>query len=287
MMKRVLIPLLVVFLLLAPLVSMIVITIASTNWLGYNSQYCEFDLVYSNYVVLICRFDVLRTDNGMALYIDVNQTSFNKVILERYYSLFAGGWRLSAQFTNDNQYPNGGSVQVNLPLGYDYGGLPIIGWNLTVVWIYSNGSLEIKNHILNQSSCPNMYCRSYRDNARPYVIQLKPILTENPAEIPAPQPPAWNDVSGWFNYLAYLGGKFAEWVGVALQIIVSAMSYLLSILPYLVFVIPLHIIGGFLQGIDKGIGTINFYIGLGRRIFDLFMKVVQAILELLDNILPT
>jgi hypothetical protein len=223
----------------------------------------------------------------MALYINVNQTSFNKVILERYYSLFAGGWRLSAQFTNDNQHPNGGSVEVNLPLGYDYGGLNIIGWNLTVVWYYSNGSLEIKNHILNTTSCPNLHCWTFRDNARPYIVQLKPILTNNPAEIPQPQPPAWSDVSGWFNYLSYLAGKFAEWVGVALQIILTALSYLLSILPYLAFIIPLHIIGGFVQGIDKGIGVINFYIGLGRKIFDLFIKVVHAILELIDNILPT
>jgi len=283
MIKRVLLPTLILFLLLAPLV----ITLAEINWLGYNSQYCEFDIVYSTYVILICRFDILRTDNGLALYIDVNQTNFNKVILERYYSLLSGGWFLSAEFTNDNQHPNGGSVEVNLPLGYDYGGLNIIGWNLTVVWYYSNGSLEIKNHILNQSSCPNMHCWTFRDNARPYIVQLKPILTQNPAEIPAPQPPAWNDVSGWFNYLSYLAGKFADWVGVALQIIISAMSYLLSILPYLAFIIPLHIIGGFIQGIDKGVAVINFYVGLGRRIFDLFIKVVQAILELIDNLIPT
>jgi hypothetical protein len=285
MIKRTLYSTIILFLLFIPLAALIVYS--SVDWLGYNSQYCEFDLVYPNYVVLICRFDILRTDNGMALYIDVNETSFNKVILERYYSLFAGGWRLSAQFTNDNQHPNGGSVEVNLPLGYDYGGLNIIGWNLTVVWYYSNGSLEIKNHILNTTSCPNLHCWTFRDNARPYIIQLKPILTDNPAQVPPPQPPAWSDVTGWFNYLAYLGGKFAEYVGVALQMIISAMTYLLSILPYLGFVIPLHIIGGFIQGIDKGVAAINFYVGLGRRIFDLFIKVVQAILKLLDNLIPT
>jgi hypothetical protein len=286
MILRYLISTIVLFLLLSPLI-ISVITIAEINWLGYNSQYCEFDLVLSNYVVLICNFDILITDNGMALYIDVNQTSFNKVILERYYSLFAGGWRLSAQFTNDNQHPNGGSVEINLPLGYDYGSLNIIGWNLTIVWYYSNGTLEIRNHVLNLTSCPNMHCWSFRDNARPYIVQLKPILTQNIAEVPQPQPPAWNDISGWFNYLTYLAGRFAEWVGVALRILVTAVSYLLSIVPYLGFIVGLHIIGGFVQGIDKGVAVINFYISLGRRLFDLFIKVVQAILEIIDNILPT
>lgn len=263
------------------------ITIADITWLGYNSQYCEFDVVYPNYVILICNFDILKTENGMALDIDINQTSFNKVILERYYSLFAGGWRLSAQFTNDNQYPNGGTVEVNLPLGYDYGGLSIVGWNLTVVWKYPDGSGLVENHVLDESTCPNLHCRTFKEDARPYIIQLKPLLTSNPAEVPAPQPPAWNDVIGWFNYLSYLAGKFGEWTGTALQILVTAMSYLISILPYLTFVIPLHIIGGFIQGVDRGIAVINFYIGLGRRIIDLFIKVIQAILEVINNILPT
>jgi len=273
--------------LLTTLVITSLIVNADVDWLGYNREYCEFEIVYPDYVILVCRFDILKTDNGLALYIDTSKTGFNKIIIERYYSVFAMDWRLSAQFTYANSYPSGGVVEINLPLGYDYAGLPVIGWNLTIVWIYSDGSTLLENHILDNTACPSMHCQAVHTDSRPYIIQLKPILTNNTAEIPAPQPPAWNDISGWVSYLSYLAGTFGSWASTAMQILTTAVGYLLNIVPYLGFFIPLHIIGGFIQGIDKGVAVINFYIGLGRRIFDLFVKVVQAIIEAIDNVLPT
>ena len=259
---------------------------AEITWLGYNARYCEIEINYPNYVILVCSFEILKQENGFSIYINTSETTFNKVIIERYYSLFSWSWKLSAQFTHDRSHPDGGTVEINLPLWWDYGVSGISAWNLTIGWIDSSGQYTFTNHIINESTCPDFHCQAVKTNLRPSIIQLKPITSQSPP-VYAPKPPEWYDIQGWIAYLGYLVGILGQYVGAGLQVFLTVMGYFVQALPFILAIIPVHIIVSFIESPDKGVDTIHLYTSIGKKIVELFMKVVHAIIELIGAVKPT
>jgi hypothetical protein len=117
-------------------------------------------------------------------------------------------------------------------------------------------------------------------------------VTEPPPEIPIPSPdedwspPEWWDILGWIQYLLRMLGIFVRGLAFGLYTIALMIAHLLKLTPYLALLIPLHIITSFVYSPIEGVKAIKFYLELGRKLFDLFIKVVKAIAEFIQSVVP-
>jgi hypothetical protein len=177
----------------------------------------------------------------------------------------------------------GNKIVINLPIMRDYAGVRVDAWNLTYYYDINNSIAE-SNMILTPSS----WGATKWEIPTSFPITQLILKPANMSSIVAPAPslPEWHDVGGWVNFFLYLLNEVAKAIPTALGIFTSAVMYLLQISPFLLFMIPMHILLAFIEDPAKGLNTINFYISLARKIIDLLVKIVHAIVDLIGHIIP-
>jgi hypothetical protein len=172
-------------------------------------------------------------------------------------------------------------IVVNLPPMKDYAGVSVNAWNLTFYYDI-NTSIASSNIILTANSW------STKGWEIPVDFPITQVILTPASNVvnPAPSIPSWNDFLGWFNFLLYLLNKVAEAMPTALSIFANAVVYLLQIAQLLLLIIPLHIIFSFVEDPQRGVSTINFYISLARKIIDLLVQLIHAIIDFIGHVIP-
>jgi hypothetical protein len=183
-------------------------------------------------------------------------------------------------------------VDLDLPYPDTYAGVTVYGWNFTA-GIYH--PWENKTYYFTRVfiAKPNTWSRGcalrIHAESRVFYFRLSPVL-ERAEEMPSLEedwsPPEWWDILGWIRYLLRMLGIFARGLGIGIYTIALMISRLLSLTPYLAFIIPLHIISAFVYSPVEGIKAVKFYLELGRKLFDLFIKVVKALAEFVQAVIP-
>jgi hypothetical protein len=173
------------------------------------------------------------------------------------------------------------SIIVNLPPMREYVGQRVDAWNLTYYY-YINNSVAMSNIVLSFNSWSTKGWEIPIDFPITQLI-LKPA---NLSYVATPSLPAWSDIAGWVNFFLYLLSEVAKAIPTALSIFANAVMYLLQISPFLLLIIPLHIIFSFIEDPARGVSTINFYVSLARKFIDLLVKIAHAIIDLIGHVIP-
>jgi hypothetical protein len=116
------------------------------------------------------------------------------------------------------------------------------------------------------------------------AIRLRPITADQPIE--APSPPSPTDWLGWFNFLVYLLTQIARAIPPALSVLAVSITYLVQIAPFLAMIIPLHILASFVYDPVVGVKTLSFYIELAKKIIDLLLRALHALIDLIGHLIP-
>jgi hypothetical protein len=126
------------------------------------------------------------------------------------------------------------------------------------------------------------YIRVYRVRllALPYVSLPPPPPGE---EIRLPE---WYDIPGWIALLIRVLITVARGLSSGLHVVALMIYYFVSVLPYIIAFIPVHIIFAFIHSPENGLKTIRFYLDIGRKIVDMFMKIVHVIISAVSAIIP-
>ena len=242
-----------------------------------DPDYCSVTQLDSIYIA--CRDEVLFTDHG--LWIDVDPP-VNYVVIHRVFdSSFTPRIQIILNNVSESKF------YVRLPPLREYAYRTVVAWNLTVFYYY-NETIQEANYILKPDTWTQSGWEWTFGELVVVAIRLKPITSEQPvSEQPiAPPPPSATDFLGWLNYLIYLLVQVGKSVGVALSIFAVATGYLLQIAPLLLAAVPLHILAAFVHDPVEGVKTLNFYIGLARKIIDLLIQVFHALVELIGQLIP-
>jgi hypothetical protein len=93
--------------------------------------------------------------------------------------------------------------------------------------------------------------------------------------------PSWDDLGGWISFILRVLSMLVSVLASAMYIIALMIYYFLQISPYLVLIIPLHILFSFLHDPVRGINTIKFYVELARKFYDMFMRLVHIIINVI------
>jgi hypothetical protein len=250
---------------------------------NYPYDYCELKAKNYDYngvlqeVVFWCSEDVLFSDYGLYISIPI-EYNFTAVRFFRSYDLTKLRWVIIIIV---NRFST--SIFVNLPVGREYAGIKVSAWNLTFYYEVNN-SYAMSNIILTPTSWETTKWEIPVDFTI-VQVELKPANMSN-IVIPAPSLPEWHDVGGWANFLVYLVSEVGKAIPTALSIFANAVMYLLQISPFLLLIIPLHIVFSFIEDPSRGISTINFYVSLARKFIDLLVKIAHAIVDLIGHIIP-
>ena len=243
---------------------------------NFPHEYCELKSKTDTQAILWCGEDVLFSSYGLYVSIpsDANITFIN---MYRSYDLSNMKYIIVIVLTVGGR----NAIVVNLPPMREYSGVRVDAWNLTYYYDINN-SVAMSNIVLTFNSWSTKGWEIPTDFPIVQLI-LKPANLSN---APSPSLPEWHDVGGWVNFFLYLLNEVAKAIPTALSIFASAVMYLLQISPFLLLIIPLHIIFSFIEDPSRGVNTINFYISLARKIIDLLVKIVHAIVDLLGHIIP-
>jgi hypothetical protein len=245
---------------------------------GLNVDYGYCDVTQYDTIYIECREDYLFTDHG--LWFDLFP-GVRRVIIHRVLTI--GGLRVGIILSNGTE---SGLFTVRLPPYRDYAGRTVVGWNLTVFyWI--NDTVHEAWYVLRADTWSQTGWEWGFGDLLVIGVRLKPITQDAPNQPVEPPPiPSWSDFWGWINFLIYLLGEVAKAIPTAISVFINAVAYLVQIAPFLLVIIPLHILFSFIEDPTKGIQTINFYISLGRKLIDLLIKIVQTIVSIIDAIIP-
>jgi hypothetical protein len=263
--------------LLVFLIPLFVTVQAST--LNVDYDYCSVTWLEAIYIA--CREEYLFNPY---LWLDVFP-GVKRVIIQR--SMATRGFKVQVILSNGTET---GLFTVRLPPLRDYAGKTVIAWNLTVFYWYEHngaGHIQEANYILKPESWSQTGWEWGFGDMYVIAIRLRPITQDSASPPEVPEVPNWSDFWGWVNFFIYLLGEVAKAIPTAISIFVHAVAYLVQISPFLLVIIPLHILFAFIEDPTKGVQAINFYIGLGRRLIDLLIKIVQAIVSIIDAIIPT
>jgi hypothetical protein len=241
-------------------------------------------------ILIICPVSVIFEPNGLELMI--NTTDYNTLHLYR--SDTTNEIVIVFYYEESNELLRE-VVKIDLPFPDKYDNRNVYGW------IYDIGTYfppENTTYYYNLSATAKTgyWFRgtgfASHPDLRPFYLHLKPITETPPIEIPIPSPeekwnpPEWWDILGWIEYLLKLLGIFVKGLGTGIYIVALMIAHLLTLVPYLTLLIPLHIITSFIYSPVSGIKTIRFYLELGRKLYDLFIKVVQAIAQFIQAVKP-
>lgn len=247
----------------------------------FDANYCGVVGEGGGRVEIECSPAVLYTKDGLFLGVLPEKGGFNVVRLE----LSSGDSILIALFRDDGN-PR---IEIVLPPGRDYGGRRVSGWTLNYVvyeyiadrdrFVYGRS----KSLTLKEDYPPSGWVVQLSQNQYPVFVQLYPSL-ESPS--PQSQKPVWDRVKEWWDRFNELLNSVVQGLQAGLSIFTNALLFLLNILQYLPLIIPVHIIGAFIDSPERGLSAINFYISLGRKLIDLVIKVVHVLVSLFDAITP-
>ena len=242
-------------------------------------------------IIIVCPESVLFESGGLE--VTINTTDYNTLAIWRSDTTHEILLVFYYEYTTD---PLKRIVLVDLPFPEVYNGVSVYGWEYDVgayyppenkTYYYFNlravAKIGEKWRGTGLSSSPEL---------RPFYLRLRPVTEAPQVTVTVPSitetwnPPEWYDIPGWIEYLIRLLGIFVQGLGVGIYTVALMIAQLISLTPYLVLIIPLHIIASFVNDPASGLKTINFYIGLGRRLYDLFIKVVQAIAQFIQAVKP-
>jgi hypothetical protein len=130
--------------------------------------------------------------------------------------------------------------------------------------------------------------KMYRErHIRVYRVRL---LALPPVTLPPPHEdiriPEWYDIPGWINLFIRVLTTVARGLASGLYVVALMIYYFVTVLPYLTAFIPLHIIFSFIHSPESGLRTIRFYLDIGRKLVDMFMKVASVIISAISAIIP-
>ena len=259
---------LLVFLFLTPL-------FVTASTLNVDYDYCSVTQLEAIYIS--CREEYLFSPY---LWIDVFP-GVNYVVIQR--SLTIGGFRIQIILNNVSE----SKFYVRLPPLREYAGKTVIAWNLTVFYWYEyngTGYIQEANYILKPESWSQSGWEWSFGDMYVIAIRLIPITSEQPVEAPSPSSPT--DWLGWFNFLVYMLTQVGRAIPPALSVLAVSISYLVQIAPLLLVIIPLHILASFIYDPVEGVKTLNFYIGLARKIIDLLIRALHALIDLIGHLIP-
>ena len=100
-------------------------------------------------------------------------------------------------------------------------------------------------------------------------------------------PPDWWNFVGWIIYLARIMGVLVRGIATGMRLLAEMIIRLATLLPYLLMIIPLHIISAFIYSPTAGIDALRFYLDIARKIISLVIQVAHAVASVISNILPT
>jgi hypothetical protein len=185
------------------------------------------------------------------------------------------------------------ATKIDLPIYELYSDTMVYGFYINLAYYYPDDNTTYTyNFTYTYSSRLEGFTHVRPPDMRPFEVEIKAITQQltSPVEIPSPEenwnPPEWWDILGWIEYLLRLLGVFVKGLGTGIYIVALMILQLLTLTPYLTLIIPLHIISAFIYSPMEGIKTIRFYLELGRKLYDLFIKVVQAIAQFVQAIKP-
>jgi len=249
--------------------------VVQASTLNVDYDYCSVTRLEAIYIS--CREEYLFSPY---LWIDVFP-GVNYVVIQR--SLTIGGFRIQIILNNVSE----SKFYVRLPPLREYAGKTVIAWNLTVFYWYEyngTGYIQEANYILKPESWSQAGWEWSFGDMYVIAIRLRPITTDQPAE--APSPPSPTDWLGWFNFLIYLLVQVARAIPPALSVLAVSISYLLQIAPFLLVIIPLHILAAFVYDPIVGVKTLSFYIELAKKIIDLLIRALHALIDLIGHLIP-
>jgi hypothetical protein len=272
---------LVLSILLVFLISFPIILLVQASGINVDYNYCsvtQLDAIY-----ISCREDYLFSQYN--LWLDVFP-GVKRVIIQR--SLTIEGFKIQIILSNGTE---SGLFTIRLPPYREYSNVMVVGWNLTVFyWVVYNGTgyIQEANYILRAETWSQSGWEWTYGDLHVIGIRLRPITSDQPGQPSEPPSiPEWSDFWGWVNFLIYLLSEVAKAVPIAISVFVNAVAYLIQISPFLLVIIPLHILLAFVHDPVEGVKAIGFYIGLGRKLIDLLVKIVQAIVSIIDALIPT
>jgi hypothetical protein len=248
---------------------------------GINVDYDYCSVTQLDAIYITCRESYLFTDYG--LWLDVFP-GVDYVVIQRVASL--DGFKIQIILNNASRH----RFYVRLPPLREYDGKLVVGWNLTVFyWVVYNGTgyIQEANYILKPEGWSQVGWEWAFGDMYVIAIRLRPITQETTPPSQPPPVPSWSDWLGWLNFLVYILNEVAKAVPIAISVFVNAVAYLIQISPFLLVIIPLHILLAFVHDPVEGVKAIGFYIGLGRKLIDLLVKIVQAIVSIIDALIPT
>lgn len=222
------------------------------------------------------------------IYIVLNTTDYNVLWVYR-----ASGYILF-NFYYDPSVSQTSATKIDLPIYELYSNTMVYGFYINLSYYYpEDNATYTYNLTYTYNTRLEGYTHIRPPNMRPFEIEIKAItykLYTPIVNIPSPEenwsPPEWWDIIGWIEYLLRLLGIFVQGLGVGIYTVALMIAQLIALTPYLVLLIPLHVITSFLHSPISGLKTIRFYLELGRKLYDLFIKVVQAIAQFIQAIKP-
>lgn len=239
----------------------------------YNSNYCTL-YEREGGILLECSEEVLLTPDGLEVQFASYNVSFNFFRVIR--GVDPNGNRVI--LVDAYNYEGESTTVINLPANTIYAGVYVTEWSVNI--IYYNPNLDL---IYRYTNIITKYWEFKTGNTKILYFSIKPVYVPlTPTET---QLPPWYDIGGWIKYLGYLVSVIGQASGIALMILAYAIDFI-KILPYLLLIVPLHIIASFIHSPVSGVKTINFYISLGRRILDILIKIIHAIIDIIGHAIP-
>jgi hypothetical protein len=108
-----------------------------------------------------------------------------------------------------------------------------------------------------------------------------------PSQMP-PSPSSIYDIKGWITMLSYMTWQFLQYIPTALTIFIQVGWWLTQLAPLIIAIIPLSIVFGLVEGgLETAVKVMSFWYELARKLYDFFIKIIQAIASLIDALKPT
>jgi hypothetical protein len=249
---------------------------------GYPANYCGIIQNTDTNAIVSCSCDGLMDRYG--IYIDNPDTSqtYTFVVSTTYTTI---GDRILFSI-----YPNTPpQVIIKLPLqSYTLrNGSQISITGLKVRITYIENTTAFQSIVI---LTPDNYTGSLTLTFNQYDVITEVALffySPTPPQALPPTPSSIYDVKGWIAMLAYMAWQFVQYIPTALQILVQVGVWFTQLVPLFVAIIPLSIIGALVEGgVEDAVKVASFWYELARKLYDFFIKVIQAIAELIQALKP-
>jgi hypothetical protein len=247
----------------------------SAQSIVYNSYYCTL-YERTGGILLECSEEILLTQDGLTIQFASYNDSYNYFRVIRGINPTTGN---SVILVDAYNYEGEAITVIDLPVNRIYAGVYVTGWNVNI--IYYNPNLDL---IYYYTTTVTNRWEFKTGNTKILYFSIKPIyMSLTPSE--TIKIPPWYDIGGWLRFLGYLVTTIGQAGGIALAILTYTIEFI-KILPYMLLIIPLHIALSFLHSPVTGVKTINFYISLGKKIIDILLKIIHAIVDIIGHAIP-